>query len=130
MTDSFNIVHRRPIWIALSDFYLDTELQDSTFRYIAFTILESPYSLEEVKAINKYELFPVLQANLLNPAGEWAGFEKKWLIDNITLWLKNKNEQADIDLELNYQKYQWMCADYWEKLEKIYDDLQQGITDE
>jgi hypothetical protein len=66
MTDPVNIEQRKPIWIALSEFYLDTELGDSDFRQIPFTILESPYSLDEVKTINKYEVFPVLQSNLLS----------------------------------------------------------------
>ena len=52
MTAPLNIVERKPIWIALSEFYLDTELGDSDFRQIAFTILESPYSFNEVKIIN------------------------------------------------------------------------------
>ena len=123
MTDLHNIEQRRPIWTALSEFYLDTELQDSDFRQIAFTILESPYSLEEVKAINKYEVFPILQANLLSTAGEWAGFDENWLVDKITSRLNNKTKLTDIGVELRYQTFKWMCKGYWQKLEKIYNDI-------
>ena len=56
MKDTVNLEERRPIWIALSEFYLDTELDGSDFRRIAFTILDSPYSFDEVKRINKYEV--------------------------------------------------------------------------
>src|ERR1700750_3479702 len=91
MLKPLSIKERTPLWIALSDFYLDTELQDSDFRYIAKTILESPYTFEEVKTINTYEIFPVLQSNLLQPAGEWACFNEKWLIEAITAHLETKN---------------------------------------
>ncbi len=84
MNDTLNIEERKPIWIVLSEFYLDTELQESDFRHIAFKIIESPYSIDKVKEINKYEVFPVLQPNLLSVAGEWAGFDEEWLINSIT----------------------------------------------
>lgn len=123
MTGHINIEQRKPIWIALSEFYLDTELQDSDFRNIAFTILDSSYSLDEVKSINKHEVFPILQANLLNPAGEWAGFDETWLVEKITSRLKTKTTLNDLGLEISYQTYKWMLKDYWKKLAKIYNDL-------
>jgi hypothetical protein len=123
MTDPVNIEQRRPIWLALSEFYLDTELQDSDFRQIAFTILDSPYSFDEVKSINKYEVFPILRANLLSPAGAWVGFEETWLIEKITSRLDNKTKLNDIGVEISYQAFKWMCKDYWKKLQRIYNDI-------
>jgi hypothetical protein len=123
MTDPVNIEQRRPIWIALSEFYLDTELQDSDLRQIAFTILDSPYSFDEVKSINKYEVFPILQSNLLSPAGAWAGVDERWLLEKITSRLNTKTTLNDIGVEISYQTFKWMCKDYWKKLEKIYNDI-------
>lgn len=123
MTLPLNIEQRRPIWIALSEFYLDTELDDSDFRQIAFTIIESPYNFEEVKTINKYEVFPILQTNLLSVAGEWAGFDEEWLIGKITARLNNKNSLSNIAVELKYRMFKWMCKNYWEKLEKMYNNI-------
>ncbi len=123
MTDPVNIEQRRPIWLALSAFYLDTELEEPDLRQIAFTILDSPYSFDEVRSINKYEVFPVLQANLLSPAGEWAGFDETWLIDKITTRLSNRNKLNDLGVELRYQALKWMCKNYWKKLEKIYNGI-------
>jgi hypothetical protein len=118
--DDIKIEERKPIWIALSNFYLDTELQDSDFRHIALTILESPYSLEEVKEINKYEIFPVLQENLLSVAGEWSGFDEKWLITTILETSCKRNKIKKLGLEVSYFTFKWMCKDYWDKLEKAY----------
>lgn len=119
----FNIAERKPIWIALSEFYLDTELQVSNFRQIAKKIIESPYSIEEVKIINKYEVFPVLQPNLLSVAGEWTGFEEEWLVTRITDSLAKRTMLKKSGIEISYLAFHWMQEDYWEKLEKVYLEL-------
>jgi hypothetical protein len=123
MNETLNIEERKPIWIALSEFYLDTELQESDFRNIAFKIIESPYSLEEVKNINKYEVFPVLQPNLLSVAGEWAGFQEEWLINSITDSLTKRNSIKRAGIEGSWLTFKWMQKDYWEKLENALSKL-------
>ncbi|MGB3150415.1 MAG: hypothetical protein WBB27_07095 [Maribacter sp.] len=120
MNEVLNIEERKPIWIALSDFYLDTELQEATFRYIATKIAESPYSFKKVKEIDKYEIFPVLKNNLLSVAGEWAGFEEEWLVNRIKESLSKRNTIKKMEIESTYLILKWMYKDYWEKLEKVY----------
>jgi hypothetical protein len=113
----FDIQTRIPIWKALSLFYLDTELQDSDFQGIAEDIINSPYTFEEVKMIDKYEVFPVLKYNILQVAGEWVGFEEDWLVENITLKLKNDSKFRRLGIDISY----WMCrnlfTDYWLSVE-------------
>ena len=123
MNETLKIKERKLIWIALSEFYLDTELQESDLRDIAFKIIESPYSLDEIKKINNYEVFPVLQPNLLSVAGEWAGIDEEWLIKNITDSLAKRNTIKKIGIESSYLSVKWMCKDYWEKLEKVYNQI-------
>lgn len=120
MNEVLNIEERKPIWIALSDFYLDTELQEATFRYIATKIAESPYSFKKVKEIDKYEIFPVLKNNLLSVAGEWAGFDEEWLVNRIKESLSKRNTIKKMEIENTYLILKWMYKDYWEKLEKVY----------
>ncbi len=123
MPDTIHLNERKPIWIALSEFYLDTELQDYHFRYIANKIIESPYSLEEVQQINKYEVFPVLQANLLSVAGEWAGFQEEWLIRSIMDSLKKRNAFRKLKIDKLWLIHKWMQEDYWIKLTDVYTEL-------
>jgi len=118
-----NILERQPIWIALSEFYLDTELQESTFEYIAFKIIESPYDFEKIKNIDKYEVFPVLKSNLMSPAGEWVGFDDKWLIERITESLNKRHYFNKKAIEKQYLSLKWMRSDYWIKLEAIYNRI-------
>lgn len=70
---------RTSVWEVLSEFWLDTELQDFRLHYIKKVLAASPYSLAEVKAIHRYEVAPAVSANLMSVAGEWAGFDTTWL---------------------------------------------------
>jgi len=83
MNRHLNLKDREPVWLALSEFYLDTELQQYDVEYIAKIFSESPFSLKEIKRINKYEVFPILYPNLMNPAGVWDGFDKEWLFEKL-----------------------------------------------
>ena len=77
------IHRRRPVWIALSDLYLDTELQAGDYEHIRDVILASGYTLDEVERILRFEVGPVLGLNLLSVAGVWSGFDPDWLVDSI-----------------------------------------------
>lgn len=118
-----NVQKRQPIWIALSDFYLDTELQVHDFKHIAVIIKSSSYSLEDVKAIDKEEIFPVLYKNLLSVAGIWSGFEEKWLVEEITKNLQKRRGLKKLMLNIKYASLKWMCADYWKRLEAAYKEI-------
>lgn len=119
---------RIPIWIALSEFYLDTELEESDFNRIANRIIESPYSFEDVKKKNKYEIFPILQPNLLDVAGEWAGFDEVWLIDSIHKSIEKRNVIKKVIIEISYLFFKSMCKNYWINTEKAYNQIQSNKT--
>lgn len=123
MEDIKNLDERKAVWEALSDLYLDTELQEYDFTSIASRIIESPYTINEIKEIDKYEIFPVLFSNLLTPAGEWAGFHREILFKNITSWIESRTYLDVFAIQCIYPIYQWMNEDYWKKIEEIYDDM-------
>ena len=67
---------RLPVWGALSEFWLDTELTDSGAHYVVQTVLASPYSVDEAEAIHWHEVAPAVYSNaLVVPGGVWAGFD-------------------------------------------------------
>lgn len=74
---------RHPVWLALSDLFLDTDTRLS-FPYIARTLAASPFSDDELEAIFQNEVAPAVEFNLFDIAGEWAGFDETWLIAAIT----------------------------------------------
>lgn len=69
-----HLQQRRPVWEALSTMYLDTDVSLSRAWRVQ-VLSASPYSLEEMDAILREEIHPVCFSNLLQPAGEWAGFD-------------------------------------------------------
>jgi hypothetical protein len=64
---------RKPVWDAMSDVFLDTETRWA-FPRIAFALVASGYSKEELDAIWKGEIVPECAWNLDQVAGEWAMF--------------------------------------------------------
>jgi hypothetical protein len=78
LTDA-ELQRRKPLWTALSGLWLDTEIDPPVIRRIARAAINSGYSIVELNEIYLYEVAPVVSANLLIPAGEWAGFDEEWL---------------------------------------------------
>ena len=74
------LARREPVWLALSEFYLDTELQPTDFRRIRAVFDQSGYSAQEIRRIDYEEVGPVLYGNLLSVVGEWAGFDEAALL--------------------------------------------------
>lgn len=73
---------RIPIWIALSELYLDTEVEPF-HDAIAATLAASPFALDELHAMLMHDVHPVLFTNLMAPIGVWDGFDDAWLVERI-----------------------------------------------
>ena len=71
-----DLANRTPVWFAMSDLFLDTELTDTTISYIARICAASPYSMKELERILFTEVWPAFAANLYSIAGEWAGWDE------------------------------------------------------
>lgn len=86
---------RKPVWIAISRLWLDTEIDDLDIRHIAQVAQASGFSIKELNEIYLYEVAPVVSANLLVPAGIWTDFDENWLTsearkraESRSLWLR------------------------------------------
>jgi hypothetical protein len=86
-----DLERRRPIWEALSELFLDTELQERDYRWIAEQILGSGYCPSEVSIILWEEVFPAIECNVRHPAGVWDGFSADWLEELI---LRSEEKQT------------------------------------
>jgi hypothetical protein len=73
---------RLPVWLALSDLYLDTDVA-ALYPHIAETLADSPYALDALHDMLMYDIHPALHPNLMSVAGEWAGFDDEWLLVRI-----------------------------------------------
>lgn len=128
MTNEINIDQRKPIWSALADLYLDTELDDVDFKRIAIVFVNSPYSLDEILNINKQEVYPILINNLLNLSGVWEGFNEDSLADSILLRL-NKHHQIATRLNNTFNNlfypvfFRYFLKADWVKIEALYYEI-------
>lgn len=89
------IARRSPVWWALSDIFLDTELQPYDHRHIAKVIRRAGYSIAEAEAILRNEVAPVFLVNLLSVAGEWTSWPEDFVRERILERLQ-KREHAGL----------------------------------
>lgn len=79
-----DLAARAPVWEALADLYLDTDLValgELGIARVARTLAGSPYSVEELRAIELWEVAPVVGYNLdIAVGGEWFGWDRTWLV--------------------------------------------------
>ncbi|WP_276875111.1 DUF7079 family protein [Chryseobacterium joostei] len=118
-----SLENRKQVWVALSELYLDTELQESDFTYMAKILFESSFTFDEIKRIDQYEVFPVLFSNLLSPAGEWAGFNERILVKNIMKWIKTRSKLDIFAVKCIYLFYGKINRSYWKRIEEIYNQI-------
>jgi len=109
------IERRRPVWDALSSFFLDTELDDEQHRDIAQAIVASGYSPSEIHAILWEELYPVVESNLRNQFGVWQGFDLDWMQQQILSGIHRRTLPMWIAGALPYSPAR-MVRQEWRKL--------------
>ena len=78
------IKKRIPVWVAMSELFLDRDLTEAECQQIARTLAGSGYSLSELENILAFEVAAVCGPNLGSPAGEWGGFDETWLVERLT----------------------------------------------
>jgi hypothetical protein len=78
---------RLPVWDAIADLWLDTEIDAPMLDRIARALAPSPFSVDALHDIYLYEVAPVVHGNLKIVAGEWAGFGEEWLGERIPAYL-------------------------------------------
>ncbi len=117
----FNIADQRmPVWEALSEFFLDTELSESDYTRIATELADSPYSESELKNILDYEVYPVCGRNLLSMAGEWSGFDPEWLKSKCSA----KINKRPLFPWLIFGR--WMYMRHWDRVVKLVREARSG----
>jgi len=82
-TTTVLIDERLPVWEALSRLFLDIELDEKDYHRISDLLAMSPYSIQEIEDILRFEVYPVLIWNLRSVAGVWTGFDRDWLREQI-----------------------------------------------
>lgn len=108
---------RLPVWEALSDFFLDTELDEKDYQRISRILASSPYSIQDTEEILRHEVYPALIWNLRSVAGEWAGFDREKLRKAIA-------PRLNMRPMFRLPRVQWwMIRDHWTRVAKLIESI-------
>ena len=117
------LLRRRPLWIALSDLWLDTELQDRDRDFIARAMLDSGYDRDTLERIMAEEVAPVVYRNLYSVAGEWTGFDPDWLCAEILAGLRRRGPLGRWWLRRRRALMTRIMRDDWQDILRRHADL-------
>lgn len=99
---------RIAVWEAMADHFLDTETRQWIPK-TALTCVKAGYTLVEARDIWRFEVTPAVRFNLLSVAGEWAGWDREWLVDRIlgmrSGWFNQPGIVSDIAFRLSVGSY-------------------------
>jgi hypothetical protein len=118
MGNSLSLEERKSIWIVMSEFFVDNEID-----YDREVALIDQYLLSDLKQIFFREVAPACGPNLMTPVPPvWAGFEPDWVVTEICSNLaKRERSWADrISFEASVIYYRIRCADVWTEVEKAF----------
>ena len=119
--DETEIERRKPVWAALSELWLDTELTQDDLQRIAGVMKRSGYSVPQLREIYLFEVAPVVFPNLLVVAGEWAGFDEEWLFTQATKRARKRSLSLRAFVRIGIGKWLMTYATerHWDALIKM-----------
>jgi hypothetical protein len=82
MVDISEDSRRVDVWVAMAEHYLDTETRQE-IPSTALKCARAGLSLEEARNIWRFEVCPAVSFNAFDIAGEWAGWDREWLVGRI-----------------------------------------------
>jgi hypothetical protein len=118
MFDARQIERRKPLWIALSKLWLDTELKPEDLENIARIMADSGLTIKELREVYLVEVAPVVSPNLCTVAGEWAGFDEEWLCSQIVRNLRDRPRRTRFWswFPLSRRTMIYATEQYWKRL--------------
>ncbi|TQV77807.1 DUF7079 family protein [Denitrobaculum tricleocarpae] len=90
MHNAEEITRRAPVWRALSDLFLDTELDETDFAGIAETIRAAGFTADQAEEILRFEVTPVFWGNMLAAAGEWEPWSQSQVCEMVCKRLRSR----------------------------------------
>lgn len=100
---------RRPVWIAISDLWRDTELKDYEVEHIAEALAEPRYTKDELYEIYAFEVAPAVWSNLMTATPAfWTGFNEDWLVAEILWVIERQRRSAAYRYQVRSLLGEWM----------------------
>ena len=121
--NSEEIERRKPVWLIISEFYLDTDFEVDDLPRFIDVFKKSNYSLQELKDIDFYEVKPIVGSNLSSVAGAWSGFDEEWLYEEIK---KNTLDNRKNNLWISFKRFRFDSSkfNYWNRFKSEFKILE------
>lgn len=113
-----DVEKRLPVWHALSDIFLDTELQPEDYCRIAAVLRSSGYSTVELRTIFEGEVAPAFAFNMVDVAGEWTSWTEAGVREIMLRSFERKRNVPPVPW-LKRRIYRRHVAQEWSKLEQL-----------
>jgi hypothetical protein len=128
MLDEQQIQKRRPLWVALSELWLDTELSAEDLEHIGRVMADSDLTIEQLRHVYLVEVAPVVSPNLLMVAGEWAGFDEEWLCSKIMANLRDRPRRTKFWSWFPLTRWPMLYATerHWKRLVELFQRFRDG----
>lgn len=128
-TDPNELERRKKVWTAISDLWLDTELQAYDLDDIAGVLAESGYTDKELHHIYLYEVAPAVYTHLLTAVSPvWAGFDPEGLCPEIVRSLKKRTAFHKLMLKLRKKLMTYATKELWRQITKKVHALRKKIS--
>ncbi len=111
-----DLARRKPVWIALSDLWLDTEIQGTDLHRIAEVLRASGYTTDELHGIYLYEVAPMVYHNLRNVAGEWTGFDPNVVCAEAEQYARKRTRLREFLMRLTKRPMTYATETHWSRL--------------
>jgi hypothetical protein len=91
------------VWEAMADHFLDAETRQE-LPMTALRCVEVGLSVEQAREVWKCDVLPAVGFNAFSVAGEWAGWDRAWLVSRIDRirrgprWMRQVRLACSIDL--------------------------------
>lgn len=115
------IARRLPVWVALSELFLDTEFKEIACGYVAERLRCSGFELQELEDILRDEVAPAFRPNLL-VAGEWRGWSPDEVPGIVLRHLEKQSNGPRLPSILRRRWQKWTMepvAKDWDKVKSI-----------
>jgi hypothetical protein len=113
---------RHDLWEAMADLFLDTETRYQ-IPALAGRCVRNGLTPEAARNIWRHEVTPAVWHNLMDVAGEWAGWPREWLVARIEEGQRQTPPSwADA---LRYHATAWAIDPVWRAVERCIDVLAQ-----
>jgi hypothetical protein len=114
---------RVPVWCALAELFLDTELQPTDFARIASVISNTGLSAGDAEKILEDEVAPVFTPNMLGVAGEWAGWPEDFVKERMMAHLNAGAAQRAI-ARFRARQHRTLYMGAWEEVTRELTQIQ------